>query len=170
MSQLNIEAVGAEGVNTDYISELNEAGNLFDGIEEGGSAGGGLLSSGSYAELGINEDKVPSMQQAIEQYVKKLEEQISNVEGMKDDAAFFGTYSQGIADYVDAIAYGCKVIVGKLRNFEADLSKVSEAYGTFDTNLNSTLEGQKDELNSSFKSIEYQGEGATGEGATPEGN
>lgn len=117
--------------------------------------GAAISSSFNGDVVGINATKIPDMIQAIEDYIKRVNDHLNKIKEETSTAnAMQGEYADATKVYVQTACEVCYRIVTQLRYFEDKLVAVQEAYTKKDETMASTISQAASEVNSSW--TEYQ--------------
>lgn len=109
---------------------------------EGSRAGVGNTTKSEYSVVGINVNKIPDVQNAIDEYVRGLEEHINQIEANADpNAAFLSEDVQAsVKNYLEKVKTYCKNLESQLIAFSDKLSEVRTAWETGTKNIASGVD------------------------------
>lgn len=101
--------------------------------------------------VGINEESIPSMKAAVNQYIDALNQHLDQVKQDADTSqAFKGEYAVAIREFVDAVCLSCRYIISNLQAFNDDLDLVMAAYHEKDTSMAGDLSSTAAGVEGSF--------------------
>ncbi len=137
-------------VNSTIQSLTSNAQSLFESVIGRAGAAAGAILQGDV--VGINGAQVPAMQQAIREYVDKLNQHLQEVKTTADTTqAFKGEYAASVTAFVEAVCTACECVISNLLKFNQKLDEVYKAYQEKDTTMASDIKSQAGELEGSFQ-------------------
>lgn len=90
--------------------------------------------------VGINVNHVPKMVDAINEYIKGVNDVINRLNSeVTTKDAFSGQYATAVSNYVAAVEKVCKSVISELEIFKSKLNEISASYTSKDQSLGSTI-------------------------------
>lgn len=80
--------------------------------------------------IGIRVSDIPTMKEAINNYVYGIKEALNELYNYDPQVAFKGEYATAMADYIEAIKKCCSAIASNMLSFNDQLTNVQTAYET----------------------------------------
>lgn len=139
-----------KGVYTGAKGLIEDVGTWCQGLL--GQVESAVTSEFTGDVVGLNATKIPTMIQAIEDYISRVESHLENIKSSTStDNAMKGEYAAAVKVYVQTACDTCYKITSQLRYFEDKLREVEKAYNSKDENLQSTISQTSDEMNSKWE-------------------
>lgn len=142
-----------EGIKSDLVSSVKTFGNNVQDVLNSIVGNVTSAASGIYGGdvVGINVDHIPTMQQAIRDYVAAIDQHLKEVNAQADTSnAYRGEFATAVHTYVEAVCDACGALTSQLLKFNETLEQVKASYTAQDDSLKSQLGSQASEINSAF--------------------
>jgi len=135
---------------------VSGAQTLFDNIVGDFTSNLEGLFSGDV--VGIDENQIDTMKQAIDDYVDALNEHLDTMESNATTSeAYKGSYAEAVTEFVAAVKTCCYAVVSQLLAFRDQLTAIGEKYAENDTALKTDISTQAEELSGSYEAYDNSG-------------
>lgn len=145
--------VSFKNISSTLSTNASTVGKVFQGTEGkiGAVHSGGLFGK-DMTVVGINVNKIPSIQSAIQKYVDNINATLSKLQALDAQMGFKGKQADAVKSYIAAVKKASSQLVEQFLLFKSKLTEVQQAYEAQDKAIHGVVTGNAGTLSGSIKS------------------